>query len=441
MKHMKAKFNLISLLSFLKLTNNDYYFNLLLACNLNHLSLQSKKSQKKHHCFTVAEIRTGHLKINSLREFKKIIQSYTQNEAERVAYEYLPIDPKLSLLFLRYIKAKHPILALYRIHLSPRQKNENYLIQAAQKNPLIYFNLYNHYMLFKQQLAEKSLNDYLYKNQLSLITKIDPALPLYISNMMTPVSLPTLQSSKVISIIMSAKNEASLICYSIESLVKQTYQNIEIIFIDDASIDNTSQLFLETCKKYNFTAFQLIQLKESKGPLYCRNLGLQQASGDYLTFHDADDWAHPQRLEFQLKSIIDNHALASMSELIRVQENGLLFSRTIYPINKISPVSLLFKREVLTNLGYFYTDLLGVDTEYYLRIELYYGTKKLIKLNKVLTIAALRENSRTTAVETGVTLRGVNPKRVAHYEELMLKLYRMRKKKYYVHFSKDQSSI
>ncbi|WP_304544075.1 glycosyltransferase family 2 protein [Sulfurimonas microaerophilic] len=303
------------------------------------------------------------------------------------------------------------------------------------------FNLYNVYRNNNDQKAIENLNVYFNKVKLFEITKQINSIPLYIDNLcIKGMSYNEIKEQKLVSIIMTAHNEQTLLPSALSSIIDQTYKNIEIIFVDDASSDNTTEVFENTCRENNFSNYKIISMKKNSGPFITRNVGIKYSTGEYITFHDADDWAHPQRIEEQVKVLEVSDKVASISQLVRIKPNGELFSKHIYPLNRIAMVSLMITRKVLEELGCFYIDLLGADTEYFERIKYFYGTEKVENIKKVLTFAAHRPNSRTTSELTGTPEFGRNPLRERHWQILEDRLFEMVNgyKKYYIGFNESK---
>ena len=91
---------------------------------------------------------------------------------------------------------------------------------------------------------------------------------------------------KRISVIIPVFNTACYLQECIDSLIKQTYKNLEIILVDDGSTDNS----LSICRGYASNDSRIIVIqKENGGQASARNLGLDYATGDYITFLDSDD--------------------------------------------------------------------------------------------------------------------------------------------------------
>lgn len=108
-----------------------------------------------------------------------------------------------------------------------------------------------------------------------------------------------------ISIIMAVYNCGETIVEAIESVLSQTHENWEIIICDDCSIDNTHDILLGYKQKYPDKFIILKNERNSKLP-YSLNHCLRHASGDYIARMDGDDISLPERLEKQLKFILEN---------------------------------------------------------------------------------------------------------------------------------------
>lgn len=107
----------------------------------------------------------------------------------------------------------------------------------------------------------------------------------------------------LVSIIIPTYNRAYLLGETLDSILAQTYTNWECIVVDDGSTDE-SQLLFETYKSKD-SRFQFLRRPKTKpkGANACRNIGLQNATGDYVVFFDSDDLMTPDHLEIKVKAI------------------------------------------------------------------------------------------------------------------------------------------
>ncbi|RYY08257.1 MAG: glycosyltransferase family 2 protein [Sphingobacteriaceae bacterium] len=102
----------------------------------------------------------------------------------------------------------------------------------------------------------------------------------------------------LISIIIPVYNASLFLSETIESTLKQSYQNIELILVDDGSKDNSYEL----AKQYESLKVKVVK-QANKGASAARNHGISLAKGDYIQFLDADDFLHPQKIEHQLNTL------------------------------------------------------------------------------------------------------------------------------------------
>jgi glycosyltransferase involved in cell wall biosynthesis len=105
------------------------------------------------------------------------------------------------------------------------------------------------------------------------------------------------ESVPLVSIILPTYNRASLLPRSIGSVLSQTYQNFELIVVDDFSTDNTEIVV----KSFKDQRIRYIQHEKNKGAVAARNTGIVAAKGQYIAFQDSDDEWLPSKLEKQMK--------------------------------------------------------------------------------------------------------------------------------------------
>lgn len=120
-----------------------------------------------------------------------------------------------------------------------------------------------------------------------------------------------------VSVIIPTYNRAHYICQAIESVLEQTFKDIEIIVVDDGSTDNTKDILKPFMEKiiYIYT--------ENGGPAHSRNTGMKIARGEYIAFLDSDDLYYPHKTELQA-TILDKHPDIAMvyTEFSAFDDNG-----------------------------------------------------------------------------------------------------------------------
>lgn len=102
-----------------------------------------------------------------------------------------------------------------------------------------------------------------------------------------------------ISVIVTNYNHASYLETAVKSVNEQTYQNIEVIIIDDCSTDNSREVIVDLRNKYKRFPTKTIFLEENKGKWNALNVAIAQSSGELITLQDADDSCTKQRIELQ----------------------------------------------------------------------------------------------------------------------------------------------
>ena len=106
----------------------------------------------------------------------------------------------------------------------------------------------------------------------------------------------------MISIVVPVYNVEKYLERCVDSLINQTYENIEILLIDDGSKDNSGQM----CDEYaNKDSRITVYHKENGGLSDARNYGMDRAKGEYIIFIDSDDYVEPDMMEFLIGSIGD----------------------------------------------------------------------------------------------------------------------------------------
>ncbi len=137
---------------------------------------------------------------------------------------------------------------------------------------------------------------------------------------------------------MPVYNSSVLVAQSIQSVNNQTYSNWELIIIDDCSQDDTKEA-VSKCIQDN-PKIHLILNKVNSGPLVSRNIGIKYSSGQYIAFLDQDDLWPINKLEFQIKFMIDNNVGFTYTSYKKFSENKSL-GRPIIPPKKYNLGKLL----------------------------------------------------------------------------------------------------
>ncbi|MFY7810100.1 MAG: glycosyltransferase family 2 protein [Flavobacterium sp.] len=205
--------------------------------------------------------------------------------------------------------------------------------------------------------------------------------------------------NQLVSIITPAFNSEKYIEATIASVQAQTYQNWEMIIIDDCSKDKTIKIVKEIILKDN--RIKLIQLTENAGSGIARNKGIERASGSYLTFLDADDIWLPNFISASIENILVKNVPFVFSSYKRSNEKlEFVYSDFIVPtkvgywdVLKTNSISCLTAFLDIELLGKKYMPSIkkrqdmGLWLQYLKEIPYAYGIKE------PLAIYRIRENS------------------------------------------------
>lgn len=143
----------------------------------------------------------------------------------------------------------------------------------------------------------------------------------------------------LVSVIMPAYNSVGFIEQAIRSIQDQTYQNWELIIVDDASMDGTVPLVKNAVRREK--KIQLLQNRENLGAGVARNLGIKAAKGRYISFLDADDLWVPGKIMVQVEFMQKNDLAMSFSSYSLISEEGEKLNKTIQALPNLSYSKLL----------------------------------------------------------------------------------------------------
>lgn len=141
-----------------------------------------------------------------------------------------------------------------------------------------------------------------------------------------------MNSNPLISIIIPVYNVEKFIGYCVDSVINQSYTNIEILLIDDGSTDSSDIL----CDEYARTDNRIKVIHKTNGGLSdARNVGIGIATGKYISFIDSDDYILPTYIEYLFNLISKSNADISVCQLINVDESNNVLSIGGDPVDKI----------------------------------------------------------------------------------------------------------
>ena len=225
----------------------------------------------------------------------------------------------------------------------------------------------------------------------------------------------------LVSVLMPAYNASATLHKAAQSILEQTWQNIELILVDDCSQDNSLQIAHDLQSRD--ARVKVLPLNTNGGPYVAKNVGLTVAKGQYLTVHDADDWAFPTRIEQQLQPLLQAKApglAVSMGRSLRCDMNGQ-FTR-FQPLDWVSldgalrlcfPSPLFSRAYFDQKLGAWDSVRVGADLEIFQRIHRF-DPSALQILDIPVMLQLDLQDSLTRNEETYNDERGEAPVRKAY---------------------------
>ena len=148
----------------------------------------------------------------------------------------------------------------------------------------------------------------------------------------------------IITVIMPCYNASQFISEAINSVINQTYQNWELIIVDDCSSDDSVEIINQYIKTDN--RIKLFSTDQNSGTASVpRNLGIKNAVGDYIAFLDTDDIWLPKKLEKQILLIEKINAVLVYSFYEKINTDGIRNNRVIK-----SPLEVNYKQLLTGNI-------------------------------------------------------------------------------------------
>ncbi|MBR4436504.1 MAG: glycosyltransferase [Spirochaetia bacterium] len=143
-----------------------------------------------------------------------------------------------------------------------------------------------------------------------------------------------------VSVIMACHNGAPFLCQAVDSVLAQTYQDWELLIIDDASTDGSVAIAEEYCAKDD--RIKLLHTERSTGmPATTRNVGIEAAAGRFIAFLDCDDQWLPGKLEHQLPLFKQENCAAVFSFYKKMNASGNIRSAVVTSLASVDFDQLL----------------------------------------------------------------------------------------------------
>lgn len=158
----------------------------------------------------------------------------------------------------------------------------------------------------------------------------------------------------LVSVIVPVYNAEKFLKRSIDSVINQSYKNLELILVNDGSTDKSEII----CKQYAFTDRRIrVVFQKNKGPAAARNTGVRNASGECVFFLDADDFIDPRAFEILIGEYVRHQPDLVMSNFCKLENNGKIVNQnaTFTPDGEpfTEKIKILSKTDIVKYIRHF----------------------------------------------------------------------------------------
>lgn len=185
-----------------------------------------------------------------------------------------------------------------------------------------------------------------------------------------------------VSVIIPTYNRAHVVGRAIQSVLDQTYRDLELIVVDDCSIDNTEEIV----EGFDDKRIIYVRHKTNKGAGAARNTGIRAARGEYIAFQDSDDEWLPDKLEKQMKvfGMASPQVGIVYSDMLRIVRgkreyfssphtepgDGVIYKEAFHRVYGIGTQTVVIRRQCLEEAGMFDPELPALeDFELFIRLS------------------------------------------------------------------------
>lgn len=192
-----------------------------------------------------------------------------------------------------------------------------------------------------------------------------------------------MKSSPFVTAVITTKNRADILPRAIDSVLRQSYKNIELIVVDDGSEDHTPDIIKQYREKHRFV---YLRNERSLGACRARNRGIEMAKGEFVAGLDDDDEWHEDRISILLHHYDDSYAcitsndrmISSGKSIVWHKKAVITFDDLLYS-NSVGN-QVLAKRKRLIEVGGFDESLVAAqDYDLWIRLCEKYGPVKTVK--------------------------------------------------------------
>ncbi len=204
--------------------------------------------------------------------------------------------------------------------------------------------------------------------------------------------------NELVSVIMPLYNNEKFLERAIVSVINQTYQNWELIIINDKSTDNSLEIANEYSNQYE--NINLINLNTNSGVANARNKGIKKANGIYLAFLDSDDIWLPEKLEKQIEFMVKNNYDFTCTYYGKIDDKNNVLPTIVKSRNSLNYNQIL-KNNIgnstaiynIKKLGKYEVPIIKKRNDYALWLKVIKKSKKVYTLQEILSYHRIHSNS------------------------------------------------
>jgi glycosyltransferase involved in cell wall biosynthesis len=187
----------------------------------------------------------------------------------------------------------------------------------------------------------------------------------------------TQHTQPLVSVLMPVYNGSVFVAEAIDSILNQSYQNLELIIVDDKSTDDTVSILKKYQKKYP-KKIKTVFLKKNQGSTYATNTAFKLSKGEFIAIMDSDDISHPKRLEKQVAFLSKKPDVIVVGGQAKViDKTGSIVGEKTFPLThaeiyraygQVHPIvhpSIMIRRSLLPTQRYLYQDKHGIHDDYF----------------------------------------------------------------------------
>jgi tetratricopeptide (TPR) repeat protein len=236
-----------------------------------------------------------------------------------------------------------------------------------------------------------------------------------------PLALPNIVNIRpprnnwgsLVTVIMTAYQAEATIGFAVESVLAQSHSNLQLVVVEDSGDDSTLNILKKLAKADD--RMTVVANKANVGTYRSKNSVLASARGSYVTFHDSDDWWHPDHIQEHLKFMsLRTELVASTSRWARIDEEGrFLLSRSGLILHH-NPASMFVQKSVFDEIGGFDANTTGADSEFLQRMRTVFGPNAVGVLHKPLAFGLHRADSLTQSGTAAYDENRYSPVREAY---------------------------